>query len=172
MMEGEGTPLWETFYLSLGSNMGDRASFLSQAMTQLNQIEQLELTKMSAIYETDPVGYENQSRFLNMVVAGQTALEPETLLTHIQRIERSLGRERLVRWGPRTIDIDILLYNSISMDTRHLKIPHPRMKERAFVVVPLAEIAPDLQVPGTTYTAEALCHKVKGEGVHIWKSRS
>jgi len=132
-------------YLSLGSNMGDREENLSKAVKQLGG--KLIIKELSSIYETDPVGYEQQPKFLNAVVSGMTELDPFELLGFIKRLEGALGRVPNFQNGPRTIDIDILFYNNIVLNTPQLTIPHPRLAERAFVLVPLSEIAPDLICP-------------------------
>jgi 2-amino-4-hydroxy-6-hydroxymethyldihydropteridine diphosphokinase len=135
-------------FIALGSNLGGRAANLAAARDALAQA--LTLTASSSIYETDPWGPIKQGRYLNQVVRGTTALTPRALLKELNEIERTLGRDRAgeTRYGPRTIDLDILLYGNIVVDEPDLQIPHPRMMERPFVLVPLFEIAPDLTVRG------------------------
>lgn len=135
-------------FIALGSNVGGRAANLAAARDALAQA--LVLTGSSSIYETDPWGPIKQGRYLNQVVRGTTALTPGTLLAKLHEIERALGRDRAgeTRYGPRTIDLDILLYGNVVVDEPDLQIPHPRMMERPFVLVPLSEIAPDLTVRG------------------------
>ncbi|MBT2571585.1 2-amino-4-hydroxy-6-hydroxymethyldihydropteridine diphosphokinase [Planococcus sp. ISL-110] len=147
-------------YLSLGSNMGDRFDMLQQAVSQLTEHPAITVTGISSLYETDPVGFTDQDPFLNMVVQLETELEALALLDTCQEIEQNLNRKRLIRWGPRTIDLDILLYNQDNLKTEKLIVPHPRMYERAFVVVPLLEVNPDLEVPGALETI----------GVRLWRS--
>lgn len=147
-------------YLSLGSNMGDRFEMLRQAVAQLVEHPAVTVTRISSLYETDPVGYTDQEPFLNMVVQLETELTALALLNVCQKIEQNLNRKRLVRWGPRTIDLDILLYNQDRIETARLTVPHPRMNERAFVLIPLLEIDPGLEVAGTIET----------DGVLLWKS--
>ena len=147
-------------YLSLGSNMGDRFEMLRQAVAQLAEQPAVTVTQISSLYETDPVGYTDQEPFLNMVVQLETELTAMALLDVCQTIEQSLNRKRLVRWGPRTIDLDILLYNQDRIEAARLTVPHPRMNERAFVLIPLLEIDPGLEVAGTLET----------DGVLLWKS--
>ncbi|MDN3439876.1 2-amino-4-hydroxy-6-hydroxymethyldihydropteridine diphosphokinase [Planococcus sp. APC 3900] len=147
-------------YLSLGSNMGDRFEMLRQAVAQLVEHPAVTVTRISSLYETDPVGYTDQEPFLNMVVQLETELTAMALLDVCQKIEQNLNRKRLVRWGPRTIDLDILLYNQDRIETDRLTVPHPRMNERAFVLIPLLEIDPGLEVAGTIET----------DGVLLWKS--
>jgi 2-amino-4-hydroxy-6-hydroxymethyldihydropteridine diphosphokinase len=159
------------FFVSLGSNLGERERYLQKALQQLHEHPEVTITQFSSIYETDPVGNVEQGPFLNMVVQGETTFIPEALLELTQAIERDLGRIRDVHWGPRTIDIDILLYNNKRMDTEALVIPHPRMTERAFVLLPLAEIAPNCTIPKEGKTIQELVDTVQGEGVRRWKTK-
>ncbi|KZE36094.1 2-amino-4-hydroxy-6-hydroxymethyldihydropteridine pyrophosphokinase [Bhargavaea cecembensis] len=133
-----------TAYLSAGSNMGDREDYLREAAARLNGLPGTELDRLSSIYETDPVGYEDQAAFLNMVFKIRTSLGAEELLDACLGIEAEIGRVRTVRWGPRVCDLDILLFNDENMETEKLTVPHPRMHERAFVLVPLLEVDPEL----------------------------
>ncbi|WP_034681585.1 2-amino-4-hydroxy-6-hydroxymethyldihydropteridine diphosphokinase [Caldalkalibacillus mannanilyticus] len=158
-------------YLSLGTNMGDRLFFLQEALRLLGESKNIQIAKASSIYETEPVGYTDQPAFLNMVIHGQTSLSPEHLLETTQLVEQTLGRKREIRWGPRTIDIDILLYNNREIKMDHLTIPHPRMNERAFVMIPLAEIAPDLIVPGEVAKVAETVALFKGKGVQKWRNK-
>ena len=134
-------------YLSIGSNIGDRLHHLTEAVRALHVHEGLIVTMVSSIYETAPVGFTDQADFLNMVVCVETGLAAREILEVCQEIEHELGRIRDVRWGPRTVDLDILLYNNDAIETEHLIVPHPRMHERAFVLIPLLEIAPLLASP-------------------------
>jgi 2-amino-4-hydroxy-6-hydroxymethyldihydropteridine diphosphokinase len=136
----------KTVYLSLGSNLGDRESNLRAAIESLSS-SGIQVLRESPIYETEPVGYTEQGWFLNMVVEAETALFPMQLLTRTGKIERALGRLRTMRNGPRTIDIDILLYAHAVVRSPRLEIPHPRMHERRFVLAPLDDLAPDLRHP-------------------------
>jgi 2-amino-4-hydroxy-6-hydroxymethyldihydropteridine diphosphokinase len=142
-------------YLSLGSNVGDREANL-QAAVQLLEGSDLQVLRVSPIYETEPVDYTDQRWFLNLVVAAETTLLPMQLLSRINKIERSLGRVRTVPKGPRTIDIDILLYGKSVARTARLEIPHPRMAERRFVLAPLADLAPGLRHPITNQTVQEM----------------
>jgi GTP cyclohydrolase-4 len=132
-------------YLALGANIGDRQSNIDAALQRLGMAVKLDM--VSSIYETEPVGYLDQPRFLNMVCQGTTALSPRELLAFVKQIESDLGRQPSIRNGPRPIDIDILLYDDLRVKYEDLVIPHPRMAERAFVLVPLAEIAPAVVEP-------------------------
>jgi 2-amino-4-hydroxy-6-hydroxymethyldihydropteridine diphosphokinase len=136
-------------FLALGSNLGDRAGNLKVAREALARGVMDNLTA-SSIYDTKPWGPIQQGRYLNQVARGATSLAPRALLRELQKIELSLGRDREdeQRYGPRTIDLDILLYDRVEVHEADLTIPHPRMTERAFVLVPLAEIAPNLEIGG------------------------
>lgn len=144
-----------TAYVSLGSNQGDRLQLLRSAVTMLRDTASIDVTRISSVYETDPVGYQDQPPFLNIVVEVETSLAPHALLKACQSIERALGRVRTIRWGPRTIDLDILLVGDVGLDEEVLTIPHPRMTERAFVLIPLAEIAPGAEVAGVPVSSLA-----------------
>ncbi|GGF18505.1 2-amino-4-hydroxy-6-hydroxymethyldihydropteridine diphosphokinase [Hymenobacter cavernae] len=135
-----------TAYLLLGSNLGDRAATLHAAVAQLGELAG-RVTAQSALYETAAWGLEDQPAFLNQAVRLATSLAPEALLDACQRVEQLAGRERLVRWGARTLDVDILLYGDTVLDTPSLQVPHPRLPERRFALVPLAEIAADVVHP-------------------------
>jgi len=154
-------------FLGLGSNLGNREAYLRTALTALASV--VAIDAISSIYETEPVGYSDQPRFLNAVCSGTTALEPLALLCAIKQIERDLGRTPTIRYGPRLIDIDILLYGDLILDTPKLQIPHPRLVERAFMLLPLMEIAPDLCHPGTRQTIRELAMQVGQAGV--WRLR-
>jgi 2-amino-4-hydroxy-6-hydroxymethyldihydropteridine diphosphokinase len=140
----------KTVYLSLGSNIGDREANLRAAIDRLGPVRE------SPIYETEPVDYLDQRWFLNMAVELETDLFPRQFLSRIQKIERELGRERRIPKGPRTIDIDILLYGDVVVRTPALEIPHPRMTERRFVLAPLADLAPNLRHPVTHRTVREM----------------
>jgi len=135
-------------FLSIGSNMGDKRAYLDQAVERLGQHDQIQVQAQSSYYETDPVGYTEQDLFLNIGLELDTMLKPEDLLSVCQAIELDLHRERLIRWGPRTVDIDIIFYDDLSMSTEDLILPHPRALERGFVMWPIYEIAGDLIVQG------------------------
>ena len=133
-------------YLSLGANLGDRERTLQQAVSLL-EAPDLHLLRVSSVYETEPIDRLRQPWFLNLVLEGETGLFPKLLLARVQKIEQRLGRRRAARHGPRTIDIDILLYGQAVISTPELVIPHPRLAERRFVLEPLAELAPELRHP-------------------------
>ncbi len=131
-------------YLALGSNLGDRFAHLQFAVDALAASGDVDLVAVSRVYETAPVGGPPQDTYLNAVVALDTALEPHALLALAQRIERDAHRVRVERWGPRTLDVDVLMYDEVRMDDPDLTLPHPRMRERGFVLAPLRDVAPDL----------------------------
>lgn len=141
----------KTIYLSLGSNLGDRHANLRAAIERLGAPD-LQVMRVSPTYETEPMENANQGWFLNLVVEAETKLFPLQLLARTEKIERALGRVRTVPKGPRTIDIDILLYGTAVMHTGKLEIPHPRLAERRFVLAPLHDLAPELRHPVTRAT--------------------
>lgn len=155
-------------YLSLGSNLGDRARNLHEAVTFLAPKVQTQI--QSPIYETEPWGYSDQPSFLNQVIKGDTSLEPFELLAFLKEIEVSLGRHETFRFGPRIIDLDILFYDDLVLDTPTLTIPHPRIAERAFVLIPLAEISPDLLHPGLNKTIRELKSSVDASTIELFLS--
>lgn len=159
-------------YLGLGSNLGDREGNLVMGIEHL--AKKVVIEQVSSLYETEPVGYLDQSWFLNAVVRGFTELDPWELLHFIKEVEGDLGRVPSFPYGPRSIDIDILLYADRVIQTTELTIPHPRLAERAFVLVPLAEIAPGLVHPMNQKTIRELLSGLKGlTGVvrREWKGR-
>jgi 2-amino-4-hydroxy-6-hydroxymethyldihydropteridine diphosphokinase len=157
-------------YISLGSNMDDRLTYLNSALDQLNNHEKINVVNVSSIYETDPIGFTEQNLFLNMVVCILTTLDPHELLVACLKIESNLGRKRELRWGPRTVDLDILLFNIENIKTKDLIIPHPRMNERAFVLIPLLEIASDLS---DRYLRDInIIELQEKEGVRLWKRKN
>ena len=148
----------KTVYIALGSNLGDRAENLRQAREQL-QSNNLRVTRASSVYETAPRELLDQPWFLNQVVEAETTLFPRQLLARLQGIEKEMGRQRVTANGPRTIDLDILLFGRIIVTAAGLEIPHPRMNERRFVLEPLCEIAPALRHPRTGQAMRELLAK-------------
>ena len=158
----------QTVYLSLGSNLGDRAQNLRLAVHELENVG-AEL-RTSRIYETAPMYVSDQPRFLNMVVRMAASVSPSALLEAIHGVEAGLGRDRSSerRMGPRTMDIDILLYGDQTLSTPHLTIPHPRMKERAFVLIPLLELEPEAREPLTLLPYRQVLSGLSDKGVWPW----
>jgi 2-amino-4-hydroxy-6-hydroxymethyldihydropteridine diphosphokinase len=136
-----------TAYLALGSNLGDRLEHLRAAVRELDATEGVDVVRSSRVYETEPVG-PPQPAYLNAVVAIDTTLAPRELFEACRGVEDALGRVRAERWGPRTLDVDILVYDEQTVDEPDLQIPHPRMHERGFVLVPLGELDADAMLPG------------------------
>jgi 2-amino-4-hydroxy-6-hydroxymethyldihydropteridine diphosphokinase len=134
-------------YIGIGSNLGDREDYIDRAIQELKGSKNIQVKKVSKIYETEPVGGPEQEKYLNGVIEIETVLAPKALLRILQAIERKLGRKRMVKNGPRTIDLDILLYGDKKIEMSGLKIPHPRMHEREFVMRPLKEIV-DMSLRG------------------------
>ncbi len=154
-----------TVYLGFGANLGDRAGNLRDALRRL-VAGGVRLRRVSSVYETAPVGGPPQPAYLNLVAEVETDLAPRALLALCQRIERDLGRVRAERWGPRTVDIDLLLYEGVTAQEPGLTLPHPRLGERQFVLVPLAEIAPELLLPEGRIAGEAA--DPQDPGVRYW----
>ncbi|MBT3363795.1 MAG: 2-amino-4-hydroxy-6-hydroxymethyldihydropteridine diphosphokinase [Chloroflexi bacterium] len=154
-------------YLGLGSNIGDRESNLLDAIERLGREVEIEL--ISSPYDTEPVGYDHQPRFLNAVVGGDTGLSPDDLLKLVKKIEDDMGRATTFVNGPRLIDIDILLCGDIVLDSEFLTVPHARYAERAFVLVPLAQIAPNVVCPLRHKSVRVLLNDLKDPGQIIRK---
>lgn len=153
-------------YLSIGANIGDKMGNLRYAVNALRNDDLTSVRLVSPLYRTLPVGYEEQPDFLNAVIAVETERTPRELLGLCANIEDKLGRKRTIRWGPRVIDIDILLYDDIDIEESDLVIPHPRMMERAFVLVPLADVAPGLVLPNGI-TAEDAANAIDHDGIEL-----
>ncbi len=152
----------ERVFLSLGTNVGDRADMLRQAVRALQSLGQI--TAYSSIYETEPVGELNQPAFLNAIVEIKTALEPLELLNAVKAVENALGRTPRQRWGPREIDIDIILHGGHLLATPALNLPHPEFRNRRFVLAPLAEIDPDLRDPSSDLRISDLLARPEVQG--------
>lgn len=152
-------------FLGLGSNIDDRLDYLQAAVDALHAHARIRVDAVSSVYETAPVGGPEQGPFLNVVARVATRLSPRQLLTAGQQVEQELGRVRRERWGPRTIDVDILLYGDRTVNRRRLQIPHPRLTERPFALVPLLEVAPGKHLPDGRSVASILGGLAPIEGV-------
>ncbi len=150
-------------WIGLGSNQGDRADQIATALREVDALERSRVVRVSSLYETAPVGKTDQPFFLNAVAEVETDEDPRGLLRGLLAIEQRMGRSRGVRWGPRTIDLDILIFGGVSEVSDDLTIPHPRLAERAFVLVPLVEIAPDVLVPSEERTPAQLLETLSRE---------
>lgn len=139
--------------IGIGTNIGDRLRFLNRAVAALSLLPDTAVTAVSSVYATEPVGYTDQAPFLNAVIEVETGLSPSALLGSCLGIEAGIGRVRLFKNGPRCIDLDLLLYEGVASQTRELTLPHPRMGERAFVMVPFAELYPDGKAAGFDFSA-------------------
>jgi 2-amino-4-hydroxy-6-hydroxymethyldihydropteridine diphosphokinase len=161
-----------TVYLSLGSNVGDREANLVRAIEEFAR-RGARIIRQSAFYETEPLEIRDQAWFLNCAVEVETTLTPQQMLTVLLEIESEMGRQRAVKYGPRNIDIDILLFGASVVDTPDLVIPHPRMAERRFVLVPLNEIAPNARHPVLDKTFRELLNSTPDKSVvRLWSGRS
>jgi 2-amino-4-hydroxy-6-hydroxymethyldihydropteridine diphosphokinase len=155
-------------YLALGSNIGDRAANLKAAIKAVKP--EVQATKCSPVYETPPWGYDDQPQFLNQVIEAETDLPPGELLAHLKEIEKQLGREKTFKNGPRIIDLDIIFYDDLVVNSPPLIIPHAHMQERAFVLIPLAAIAPDFRHPILKESVSELLAKVDQSGITEFSS--
>jgi 2-amino-4-hydroxy-6-hydroxymethyldihydropteridine diphosphokinase len=143
-------------WVGIGSNIGDRLDYVKRALESMAALPSTEIESVSSVYETVPVGAAGQQHFLNAVAELSTGIEPVELMRRLLAIENECGRVRTGVWGPRTLDLDLILYDDVEMESRELTLPHPRARGRAFVLVPLAELSPDLSFPGETASVREL----------------
>jgi 2-amino-4-hydroxy-6-hydroxymethyldihydropteridine diphosphokinase len=146
-------------FLGIGSNLGERGGFLARGVEEIKSIPDSKIVWVSPVYETEPYGRKDQPPFLNAALQLDTALPPDELFSHLKAIERKVGRTGGERWGPRELDIDILIYDGLVFDRDGLKVPHPDMEQRNFVLVPLKDIAPDLVHPVTGLTVTEMARQ-------------
>lgn len=156
-----------TAWIGMGANVGDRLGSFRAALAELESLDSTEVVRVSSVYDTAPWGVTDQERFLNAVVEIRTELSAGELLSELLRIEGRCGRVRYERWGPRTLDLDILLYGDEIIVTDELTVPHPRLAQRAFVLMPLAELEPTLVVPGLDSTVAALLDELGDEAADV-----
>ena len=157
--------------IGLGSNMGERDHHLQQALGLLEMDGSIRIDKVSSLYETAPFGVTDQDEFLNMVVAVKTELSPEKLLQKCLAVENAMGRVRFRHWGPRIIDLDLLIYDAVQMQTDNLTLPHPGIEQRAFVLIPMRDVVLDIQLPGG-FTIDSMLAGLTesgGQEVQLWK---
>ena len=157
--------------IGLGSNMGEREQNLQQALGMLEADSSIRIEKISSIYETAPFGVMDQDDFLNMVVAVETELSPENLLQKCLGVENAMGRVRSRHWGPRIIDLDLLFYDAVQMQTNNLTLPHPGIGQRAFVLIPMRDVVMDVQLPGGLIIDSMLVSLMESgrQEVRLWK---
>lgn len=154
---------WHTTYIALGSNIGDSETYLNEAVEKIGQIPTCTVEKVSSYLVTEPYGVTDQPEFLNACLKMRTLLYPEELLKELNRIEKEAGRERIIHWGPRTLDLDILLYDDIVLEEDDLCIPHVEMHKRSFVLEPLAEIAPYKRHPVYGKTVREMLEEIQAQ---------
>lgn len=172
-MNAQSTSESSEAYIALGANLGDREETLMDAVRRLDRHPDIDVLECSALYETEPVGYVDQPLFLNMAVRVRTTLDAYGLLHVMQQIEKDLGRVRHIRWGPRTVDLDLIWMEGRRENTEELILPHPRMEERLFVLVPLKDVVPADESSGLRPILSAALERLDGkDGLQLWKTCS
>lgn len=154
-------------WIGLGSNLGDSAAHVESALVEINALPQIRLLRRSKLYASAPMGPQDQADFCNAVAQVESDLSAQELLDNLLALEQTHQRVRTRHWGPRSLDLDLLLYGEITLDSSKLQLPHPRMHERAFVLVPLAELAPDLVIPGQGQVMDLLT-AVSDQTIESW----
>ncbi len=154
-------------YIGLGSNLGQPLAQVREAINELQQTDGLKLVAVSPLYASSPMGPQDQPDYINAVAAVETSLSPHDLLKKLQNLEQQHGRQRLRHWGERTLDLDILLYGQQILDDAELTLPHPGLAERNFVVYPLADIAPDIEIPGQGLIAQLIARVPRGDLIQV-----
>jgi len=162
--------LKENIYLGLGSNLGEREKFLQNAIDRLQQSDNIELVRISTPYETEPVGFSGQNKYINLVAEIKTDLKPDELLTHLGEIESGIGKKAEFKNGPREIDIDILFYSNEVYQSNRLTIPHPGLNRREFALRPLLDLNPDLVEPTTNTPYSVYLKRIGGNKEVVKKS--
>ncbi|GIO69591.1 2-amino-4-hydroxy-6-hydroxymethyldihydropteridine diphosphokinase [Paenibacillus sp. FSL M7-1455] len=172
-MNAQSTSESSEAYIALGANLGDREETLMDAVQRLDRHPDVAVLECSDLYETEPVGYVDQPLFLNMAVRVRTTLDAYGLLHVMQQIEKDLGRVRHIRWGPRTVDLDLIWMEGRRENTEELILPHPRMEERLFVLVPLKDVVPEGESSGLRPILFAALERLDGkDGLQLWKTCS
>ena len=159
-------------FIGIGSNVGDPLNNCLKAISMIRQIMGCHVIRISSLYRTEPVGYRDQDWFVNCVILLQTELAPKELFNHLQNIEKIMGREKDIKWGPRSIDLDIILCEDLILEDEGLTIPHPFMHERRFVLIPMNEIAPDVIHPVLNKSVEELLNDLPEDGQAVFPIRN
>lgn len=162
-LEGVESRTMSQVYISLGSNLGDREKNIQEAIKLINEQRSIKVINLSSNYETEPVGFKEQDWFFNVVIELETTLLPQKLLVVLKQVEAKLGKKTERKWGPRTIDLDILLYDDLILNSQDLQIPHKLMHQRRFVLIPLTQIAPNIKHPVLNKTMKELVAELSDE---------
>jgi len=158
-------------FVGIGSNIGDRMGNCLKAISMINDVDGCSVIKRSSFYRTEPIGYKDQNWFVNCIILVETKFSPYELLMQLQEIEKSMGREKGIKWGPRLIDLDIIMYDNLIMDNGKLTIPHPLMHKRRFVLIPMNEIAPSVIHPVLNKTIKEILNSLSEDGQAVFLVR-